>query len=494
MIKGQSENMAKRSVAKNYIFNASYQLMTLIVPLITTPYISRVLQADGIGVYSYTFSIVSYFTLCAALGTATYGNKIFGILQDKPKERTQKFWDLFLLRVIVSSIALMIYLIYAFAIAANKWIAVIQGIYILAMMFDISWYFQGLEEFKKIVIRNYIMKIINIACIFIFVKSASDLWKYIFGLAFLTLAGNLSIWVYLPEYTVKIKKYIPHPFHDINTIAQLFIPSVAIQIYAMLDKSMLGWFTSTSYENGYYEQSGKIVKMCLMLIMSLTTVMIPRISKAFAENRRDDLLESIYASYNFIWFLSIPLMFGIIGITPLFVPVFFGPGYKKVEILLPIFSLMFITLGLNSTTGSQYFITTGQQKIYTRKIVIGGVVNVILNLLLIPRLYSIGAAIGSVIGEIVIIMTELMFIHKNRQFDVRKVFKLSYKYLIAGIPMLVYLLVIGSMLNPTVKNLVIAVFSSALLYFVILLIQREKFVVMGMTIVKNKIRSRGFKI
>lgn len=480
--------MGKKSVVKNYIFNASYQVLALIVPLITTPYVSRVLLADGIGVYSYTYSIVSYFTLCAILGTATYGNRIIGILQDNPEERTKRFWDVFLLRVITSSIALFIYLVYAVILAANRWIAIIQSIYIAAVMFDISWYFQGLEEFKKIAVRNYIVKIINVIYIFAYVKSAQDLWKYVFGLAFLTFIGNLSIWVYLPKYTLKLKKYRPRPFNDFNTIVQLFIPSVAIQIYAMLDKSMIGWFSSTSFENGYYEQSEKIVKMCLMLVTSLSTVMIPRISKAFAEKRQDNLLAAVYGSYNFVWFLSVPLMFGIIGVAPILVPVFFGPGYEKVELLLPIFSVLFIVMGLNSTTGSQYFITTGQQKVYTSRVIIGGIVNLCLNLLLIPRLYSIGAAIGSVTGETVITVTEFRYIYINKQFDVAKVFKLARKYLIAGFLMMIYLLVIRNFVPISVKSLVMIIPTAALLYFAALLIQKEKFVMEGLNIVKRKIQ------
>ena len=150
--------MKEKKVVINYIFNTSYQLLALIVPLITTPYISRVLRPSGIGVYSYTYSIVCYFTLCAILGTATYGNKKIGILQDNPIERTKKFWDIFLLRFITSSIALGLYIIYVCLFSSNKEIAFIQSFYILGVMFDISWFFQGMEDFKRIAIRNYIIK------------------------------------------------------------------------------------------------------------------------------------------------------------------------------------------------------------------------------------------------------------------------------------------------------------------------------------------------
>ena len=131
-----------KKIIQNYIFNTSYQLLALIVPLITTPYISRVLRPSGIGIYSYTYSIVCYFTLCAILGTATYGNKKIGILQDEPIERTKKFWDIFLLRFITASIALILYIVYVWLFSRNREIAFLQCFYILGVMFDISWNFR----------------------------------------------------------------------------------------------------------------------------------------------------------------------------------------------------------------------------------------------------------------------------------------------------------------------------------------------------------------
>lgn len=480
--------MSKKSLTKNYIFNASYQLLVLIVPLITTPYISRVLKASGIGIYSYTYSIVSYFTLFSILGTATYGNRLFGIIHDDIENCTKRFWDIFLLRVITSSVSLILYLIYTYFVAENKFIASIQCIYILAVMFDITWYFQGLEEFKKIAIRNYCIKLINIIYIFIVVKEASDLWKYVFGLAFFTFIGNISIWIYLPKYIVKLNKYRPRPFCDFKVILQLFIPSLAIQIYAMLDKSMIGWLTGIPDENGYYEQSEKIVKMCLMLITSLSTVMIPRISKAFSENKKDEFLNGIYKSYNFVWFLSIPLMFGLIGISSLLVPVFFGQGYEKVNLLLPVFSVLFVFMGLNTTTGSQYFITSGQQNIYTKIILIGGILNIALNFILIPKYYSLGAAIASVTGELLIVILGLFYIAKNKQFNISYVLKLSKKYIISGIIMFFYVILIKKFLAETFLNLFIVIFSSSILYLIALYLQKEYFVNEGISIVKRKFK------
>ena len=154
--------MKGSKVFKNYLFNAGYQLLAIIVPLVTTPYISRVLNANGIGIYSFTFSIVSYFTLCSALGTVSYANKQIGILQDNPALRTQKFFDVFSLRLITTSAALVIYLCYCIFFAQYKAIALIQSFYILGIMFDTSWFFQGMEDFKRIALRNYFFKFLNV--------------------------------------------------------------------------------------------------------------------------------------------------------------------------------------------------------------------------------------------------------------------------------------------------------------------------------------------
>lgn len=481
--------MKENKVIKNYLFNASYQILALIVPLITTPYISRVLRADGIGLYSFTYSIVSYFTLCAVLGTVKYANKQIGILQDSPIERTKKFLDILSLRFITAGSALILYIGYVIAFADSKLIALVQSFYILDIMFDVSWFFQGMEDFKKIAIRNYIFKILNVAYIFIFVKEYNDLWKYVFGLAFLTWIGSLSIWPSLKKYLVPVKGYKPKPFADIKVIVQLFIPALAVQVYAMLDKSMIGWLTEGKAENGYYEQSEKIVKMCLMLITALIGVTVPKISKLFAENHKEEAVGLIYNSSRFVWFLGVPLTFGIIGISKTLVPVFFGDGFEPVTNTLYVMSLLFISMGLNQTIGSLYYISTGNQNIYTISVVIGGIFNIALNLALIPHFGALGAAIASVCGEIVIMLAEMGYIIHKKIFSITPIFKSSVKYIISGIVMLALLIILEIKLPENVLSLAGMIISGAAVYFICLIILREKFILGIIGSVKNKITS-----
>lgn len=483
-----------KNIAKNYIFNTSYQMLALIVPLITTPYISRVLKADGVGLHSYTYSIVCYFTLCAILGTATYGNKQIGVLQDVAVERTKKFWDIFMLRFITSSIALILYLGYVFLFATNKMMALIQSFYILGVMFDISWFFQGMEDFRRIAIRNYIFKFINVVAIFTFVRQYSDLWKYTLSLSFLTWIGNLTLWPYLRKYLVRVSNYKPKPFSDIKVILQLFVPAAALQIYAILDKTMIGMITGDSTQNGCYEQSEKIVKMCLMLVTALPTVLLPKVSKAYAEKREEDAKQYLYKAYQFVWFLGTPLMCGVAGVSEVLVPVFFGEGYAPVVYILPVMSLLFIVMGLNQTSGTQFFIASGRQNEYTKRIIIGGLVNVCFNIALIPAIGAMGAAIASVIGEIVIMLAEFWYISAHKCFSIKTICKSCKKYIIAGGIMFIALRLLTMQLPTSVITLVTLIFIGVAIYVVVLLIERERIVMLGLNTViysVKKIFRRG---
>ena len=483
----------KSKVVKNYIFNTSYQLLAIIVPLVTTPYISRVLGADKIGINSYTYSIVSYFVIFSILGTATYGNKQIGILQDDPVGRSRKFWDILTFRVITSGSALALYIIYVILFAQYKSIAFIQAFYLLATICDTAWFFQGMEDFRRVALRNYAIKILNVAIIFIFIHNPDDLWKYVLMLAGLTFAGNLSIIPYLKKYLVSVKGHKPKPFTDFRVVLQLFIPAMALQMYEMLDKTMIGVITQSAAQNGYYEQSNKIVKMAVILVTAINTVLLPKSSKTYAENRLDDMQDYLYKSYRFVWLMGIPLMCGVIGTAKVLVPVFFGKGYEPVIQVLSIMALLFVPIALNSTSSMQFFISTGRQNIYTYCVLAGGAVNVILNAVLIPHLMASGAGIASVAGEIVIMLCMLAYVSKNKYFSVSKIFALSGKYLVAGGVMLTVLLLAGEHLPIKVWSLAAMIAGGAALYFAVLLLEKEYFIITGVKSAVNFIKNRGRK-
>ena len=175
--------MAKKSIKKNYIFNVSYQILLLITPLITSPYLARVLGADGTGTVSFAESIVSYFVLFATFGMTTYGQREVSYVQDSREKRTVVFWETKILELITGLIALLVYIPFSLR-QENQALYLVLALNIIAAIFNVTWFFQGLEEFGKIVLRNVIFKIINIIYIFVFVKTKKDVNVKAFGQAF----------------------------------------------------------------------------------------------------------------------------------------------------------------------------------------------------------------------------------------------------------------------------------------------------------------------
>lgn len=467
----------KKSIKLNYIYNLFYEILVILIPLVTTPYISRTLSVEGVGTYSYTYSIVVYFTVFAVLGTKSYAIRRIAERQDDRKAATIAFWEVFLLRVITSSISIFIYYAYVYFYAENKLAALAQSIYIWAVIFDISWFFQGLEEFKRIIIRNVFVKFFTLLFIFAFVKDDEDLLVYILGLSILTIVGNASIWVYLPQYLVKVSIKDINPFRNFREVMVLFIPNIAIQIYTVLDKTMIGIIAPNMTENGYYEQAEKIVKAALTVITSLSVVMLPRISNKYSDNDKSAVKRYMEQSYRFVFLLSCPMMFGLFALSDLIVPWFLGVEYSKCISLINVLSILFISIGLNNITGVQYLVGTKRQNVYAVTIVGGAVINFCLNMLLIPYYYSLGAAIASVIAETMIAVMQLIYVYrKDKMLDLGKIGKNAVRYFIAAIIMFGVLFILKIKLDSTFIDTMVGLFAGGIVYFAVLLLMRDELV------------------
>ena len=477
--------MASKSIKRNYIYNLSYQILLLITPLITTPYLARVLGADGVGNISFAESIVSNFTLFAALGMTTYGQREVSYAQDNKEKRTQIFWETKILELITSSISLAVYFPFALH-QKNSILYLLYGINIISVVANVTWFFQGMEEFGKIVFRNFLFKIINIIFVFTAVKTKSDLNIYVFGIVFFLLLSNISLWFYLPKYIGKPDWKKIDPCKNISAILSMFIPTVAIQIYTVLDKTMIGIITQNAFENGYYEQAIKISKMVMTVVTSLGTVMIPRIGYHFGRGEKDKINSFMYQGYRFVWFLGIPLCFGLIGTSSNFVPWFFGSGYEKVIPLLNILSFLILAIGISGVTGMQYLVPTKRQNLLTITVLLGAVTNFVLNLILIRPFQSIGAAISSISAETIISLVQLWLVRK--ELSLKTIFNSSCHYLIAGGIMLAYLKTINRILSPSILHTLELVLCGAIIYFAILALLRDDFFLSNIKNVLHRIK------
>lgn len=474
--------MNKKSIAKNYIYNVLYEVLAIIIPLVTTPYLSRVLGAERIGVYSYTLSIATYFILFGSLGTATYGKREIAFVQDDKEKRSKAFSEIFFLRLVALSISLILFY-FTFCSHGNYEIYYkILLLEIIANILDVSWFFQGLEEFKKTVIRNIIIKVISAVCIFIFVRTPDDLWKYFLIYALSTLVGNMSLWLYLPKYVIKQKLNELCIKKHLKPTILLFVPQIATQIYTVLDKTMIGAIIVDKSEVGLYEQSQKIIKILLTLATSLGTVMMPRIAFSYAKGEVSKIKRYMEKSFSFITMLAFPMMTGIISISCHFVPIFYGDGFEKVKTLLCVISPIIIFIGLSNVIGTQYLLPTKQQKKYTLSVVCGAIVNFGLNLLLIPKYASVGASIATVFAELAVTTVQFWLVRKQISFT--STLKIIAPYFLASILMFIPSLIIGSCIENHTLSLAIQGTASVIIYVATLYIFHDP----NLLLITNKVK------
>ena len=464
----------KSGLKKNLFLSTFYQVLTMILPLITAPYASRVLGVDGTGIYSYTHSYVMYFMLFGALGTVSYGTREIARCRNSKEERSGTFWEIAILSFITSSVSILAWGVWILCNETYKIYYIILTFYLLGTMFDISWFYAGMEEFKYTVSQNTAFKILGAVSIFAFVKKAEDLWIYILIMALTTFLANISMWIYLPKFvnkvpirSIRLKKH----FHE--TLIY-FVPTIATSVYTILDKTLIGLITQNTSENGNYEQATKIVNMAKSVCFAgVNLVMSSRISYLFSEERYDEIKHNISVSMDYILFIGIAICFGLIGIAGRFVPLFFGSGYEKTIILLQLMSPLVIIVGISNCLGSQYYTPAGLRSQSAKYIIIGSIVNLVLNLFLIPKFQSIGAVIASTIAEIVI---SAMYLHFcDEYYSLSDILSQSWKKIIAGNFMMIVVLLLGRTIRYSFIAITVQIVTGVVLYFSILLVIKDSF-------------------
>lgn len=475
------------SVKKNYLYNLLYQMTSVLLPVLTIPYVSRVLSADGIGINTVTYANTQYFILLGSLGISIYATKKIATIREKKDKLKKTFWEIFSIQFTGCILA---YMVFALTLGQSHKYGVfymLQGFYILAAAVDISWYFLGIENFKNASLRSFFAKIISVILIFIFVKTRDDLWKYILINAGTMFVGQLIMWFYVGKDMLKVKEIgkLKIAMH-IMPILALFVPQIATQVYTVLDKTMIDLFKG-AVEAGYYDQSQKIVRILLSVVTSLGIVMLPRIANLFSKDDLNEVKKSLRKAFVVISFLSIPITFGLIGISDKFVPILFGNEFLSVIPLTKISPVLVIIIGLGNVFGTQYLLAIGKNKEYTASVCIGALVNFCFNLLLIPRFAAMGAVIATVSAELSIALIQFWF--ARVVFDFTWI-KETYKYWVSGILMLAIVKLVGNVTPISILFLVLQIAIGSLVYFISLIILRDKFLFEAIENVIDRIRKR----
>lgn len=459
-------------ILKNYILNSSYQLLLIILPILTAPYIARVLGAKGVGTYTFTSSVVAYFVLFATLGTATYGNREIAYLQENKRARSQTFWEINFLSWMTSLITLIIFGAFIFFMGGEyRVIYLCLGGAILSTMFDISWYFVGMEKFKIIVTRNFIIKIFTVFSIFLFVHKPTDLTLYIIIMTLGALLGNLSLWpylkneLYLPNFRkMHLKKHLGYAF-------ALFLPTICWSLYVSGTKILVGIFDSVTHA-GFFAQSDNLMRLSLSLVTSLGTVMLPRISNMKANKDIEGVKKNIARNFNIIFGISSALSFGMMAISLKFAPYFLGKNFTMVGTIMVIESPIIFFLAATSIFGTHYYIPMDKMKLYNLSIIVGTVINVILNIIFVPIFGVLAASAIAVLTEF--IYSVLQYVYMQKDLQIEHFFDGIWKYILAGIVMFSIVFYLNQTLRMSFIALLVEVIVGATVYISLNAIMKTK--------------------
>lgn len=459
-------------VAKNYIYNLIYQVIVLIIPLITTPYLSRILGVEGIGIYSYNYSIAYYFSLFIMLGINNYGNRSIAKCLNKKEKEDAIFWEIYAMQFIMGVLVLSIYLIYTYAFSTNRLISLCYIPFLISYMLDINWLFFGQENFKIVLLRNIIIKILTALCIFIFVKNQSDLIKYILIMSIEALLSQIIMWrIVLKEKTLK-KTKVSNIFKHLKPNLILFVPVIAVSIYRTMDKIMLGSM-SNMFQVGYYENSEKIVSILLTFITALGTVMLPRMSALYETNSNEQIDKLIEASFVFISLISSAVSFGVASIATNLTVVYFGREYFDSGRILQMLCITIPFISYANIIRMQILVPQGKDKEYVVSCCMGAIVNFVLNSYLIPKYQAIGATIGTIVAEATVTFVQIF--SSKYFFKLKKYSRTILLFWLNGLIMYIFIKNLTNYLSYSLFNLALEVGIGVIIYTFLIIMQWKIF-------------------
>lgn len=450
------------SLKKNLAYNVAYQILVIILPLITAPYVSRVLGADGLGTYSYIFSIVTYFGLFGMLGIANHGNRSVALVRDNRQKVSEAFSNTYIIQLCTTVIALLLYFLFIYCwFSGDKTIAYIESIIVLSYVLDITWFFFGLEQFAVTVTRNAIIKIATVVAIFIFVRSREGLWIYALIMSCGMLFSQIYLWLRIRKYADFCKPSWSQVKSNIKPVLMLFIPAIAYSIYKLLDKVMLGAMSSMS-QVGLFDNAEKIINIPSSLITAFGTVMMPRITVLLGtgDEHRISYLNKI--SVRYFTLLVVGAAFGLAGICNVLAPVYFGSEFVgSAPIIAGLgFSLIFVTWA--NVIRTQYLIPNKLDKPYVISSVIGALANLAVNVILIPKFAGIGAMIGTIIAEFTVFFVQLILV--RRSFPMSQYLQPVLFLFPIGMIMFAVVYWIGAYMGNTIITLIIQILVGGFLY------------------------------
>lgn len=454
---------SEHNIKKNFIYSVSYQILTIILPLITAPYVTRVLGAKGLGVYSKTQAWAHYFLLFAMLGVNNYGNRAIARVRDNREKASKTFWEIYTFQFVTAVIATALYWFYCIQFTSeNRLIYMMQSFYVMSGLLDVNWCCFGMEKFKLTTIRSMVVRILTALAVFTLVNSKDDLWLYTFIISFGHIVSSLVVWPFIKKHIDFIKPTWDGIKRHIKPNLVLFWPVIAVSLYNIMDKIMLGWF-SEDEEVAFYTYAERIVTIPTTLILALDNVIMPRMSNLYASEGKNEKIKYLMDNVMmFAMFMAAAMGFGLAGIADVFAPWFYGSAFARCGFFIILLSPVIIVKAWAGALRTQFIIPTGRDIIYVISLTTGAIVNLFLNALLIPRINGIGAIIGTLAAEFAVCFIQFFLCRKD--IDIKNYLINGLWFCVIGAIMFFLIEVLSHVSNHAVVTMAVQIVSGAIIY------------------------------
>lgn len=447
-----------KNVAKNFFYQSIFQVAKIIMPIITIPIVSKALGPSGIGVYNYTFSIAQYFVLVAGLGVTIYGNREIALAWHKKRKNVSNvFWEIVVFKGITTILVMGGYLLLLIFLDQKIYLFA-QSLTILSVLVDISWFFMGIEDFKKTSMCNLFVQVLVFICILLFVKSESDTLKYTLIQAGGLFLSQLLVWLFAFKYIRFVRVRLRDCIIHFKGAIEYFIPQVAIMLYTNLNKTILGIFLGNVFV-GYFSNSLQLNTVFITIITTLDLVLLPHMTGYFANNNIGKIVETMRKTIHLQLFFSIAIMFGMLTVFDKLVPWFFGNKFLYINNIVPYFSVLIVVIPLGMSISRQYLMPIGKIREYNKSVIIGAGINVFANVVLLPTIGFFGVVFSNILAEffVMFVRTRSFLNNTDFKFDMKKIIS----YIFSGVIMCFFTRVLTNNMAPSlitnIVQLVIAV-------------------------------------
>ncbi len=410
-----------KKLINNYFYSVLYQMLLVLIPLLITPYTTRVLGLTSLSINTGTANVVQWFALFGIMGINTYGNREIARVRDNKEKCSRTFFEIFTMQGVSLGITILFFLGYLFLVGDQYIeILIIQGVALIGVALDITWFFYGVEDFKKVSLRNCFVKVIGVLLIFLLIKKPEDLALFVTINVSVAVIGQLVMWFQLREYIQFEKVTFSGVWRHVVPNIRFFIPQLAISVYSIMDVTMLKQIGPVYEEIYLYEQTQRFIKMFLFFITSIGTVMLPRLSNIYGKNNIKLIQSYLNKTLRVSIYLAIPMILGIYAVIQGFVDWFLPADFAVVGELIRWGSPLILFISLSNVFGVQFLLPTGDTKNYTRSVLIGACVNFVLNFIFIPLYGVFGALLASVLGEMSVTLFQWLIVRKLIDFSLEK--------------------------------------------------------------------------